>query len=224
MRTPIVGAILLLIVSAGARGQDKGDSALASLRRKTRAELVECFSTLDSCGAQSNWDIADALGTKANKAFLLSEFRGRKDPDQRLGIIYSLYRIDDTEIAAFFKKLVAERFDDGEELYYPLNYLAKRCDGEALGVLSGGGKGGYPGYPGCLQWSTTVKLFGQCRYRPAIPYLIDSIDAACMNIGIEAVESLKKMFPGSPNFEPYSLREIQQYFEHRAASESNPKK
>jgi hypothetical protein len=119
--------------------------------------------------------------------------------------------------------LVAQRFDDGEELYYPLNYLAKRCDSAALGALSGNSKGGYKGYPGCMQWATTVELFGKCKYKPSIPYLINSITAACMNIGIAAVTDLKNFYPGSPDFQNYSPEQIQQYFQRRVEKESRPK-
>jgi hypothetical protein len=222
MRNAGIGVLLLLLVTWGAAAQRRGGSKSANLRQKTRSELVECFSAADNCGAQNPWEIADALGKPKNESFLLSAFPRRKNADQRLGIIHSLYRINDPEVAAFFKKLVRERFDDGEELYYPLNYLAKRCDPEALRELSGNGRVAYKGYPGCLQWATTVKLFGQCNYRPAIPFLIGSINAACMNIGIAAVESLEKMYPRSPSFDKYSIDEIQRYFERRAASESNP--
>jgi len=166
------------------------------------------------------WEVADALGKVENRDFLFAQFQTTKNADERLGIEYALYRIDDPEVAAFFKQLVTDAYDDGELLYYPLNYLAKRCDADALRVLSGDGKGSYKGYPGCLQWSKTVELFGECNYRPAVPYLINSIQAACMNIGIAAVEDLRKMYPGSPDFEDYSLGEIEQYFRERAATGS----
>jgi hypothetical protein len=70
-----------------------------------------------------------------------------------------------------------------------------------------------------MQWGTIVELFGKCNYRPAIPYLISSVNAACLNIGIAAVEDLRKIYPGSPNFKDYSPEQIEQYFRHRAAGE-----
>jgi len=220
----LVFPVVLGFLSATAQGQTVNASKPVDLKSKSCTELIQCFSSPDWCGADSRWDIADVLGKRENKAFLLSEYRERRDEAQRLGIIYALYRINDPEVAAFFKRLVAERFDDGEELYYPLNYLAKRCDTNALRILSGDGHGGYKGYPGCMQWGTTVELFGKCKYRPAIPYVIDSINAACMNIGIAAVEDLRKMYRGSPDFKHYSLEGIEQYFRHRAAAEFTEKR
>lgn len=184
------------------------------LSGKTRAELIQCFADRNLCGAESKWDVADLLGKTGYKEFLLSEFELTRNAEEKSGIIYALYKIDDPAVAAFFKRLVKESFDDGESLYYPLNYLAKRCDNGALRILSGNGRGHYPGYPGCLQWSTTVELFGKCRYRPAAPYLIDSLDAACLNIGVAADDSLRAIFPSSPTFD--SAPKEQAYFRRRA--------
>ena len=208
--------LLLLNIFASAQETPSSNLPLAD---KTPKQLLQCFSDLQNmCGAGDRWEIADVLGHQENKPFLLSEFWKTRNEERRLGIIYSLYRINDPEVAAFFRRLVSRRFDDGESLYYPLNYLAKLCDPAALSILSGGGKGGYEGYPGCLQWSTTVKLFGKCKYRKAIPFLIDSLTAACMNIGDAADGSLRQLFPGAPQF--HSAEEAQKYYRRRAAAKS----
>jgi hypothetical protein len=211
--------VMLLATAATGMAQQSPSADASVLSNKSRSELLDSLSDVERCGEPCRWDIADILGKPKNKAFLLSEFQRRKDEDQQLGIIYSLYRVNDPDIATFFKRLVGDGYDDGEDLYYPLNYLAKRCDPDALWVLSGNGKGGYTGYPGCLQWGKTVELFGKCKYRPAIPYLIASVQAACMNIGIAAVEELQMMYPGTPDLKDYSLAEIEKYFRRRAASE-----
>lgn len=124
-------------------------------------------------------------------------------------------------MVAFYKHLIAEKYDDGEYPYYPLNYLAKRCNKHALWVLRGGGEGGYKGRPYCLQWATTVELFGKCEYRPAVPMLINSLNYACMNVGAAADDSLHKLFPDSPEFN--TIKATVEYFQHRAAAESKSK-
>jgi hypothetical protein len=43
-----------------------------------------------------------------------------------------------------------------------------------------------------------------------------------MNIGIAAVEDLRKMYPGSPSFKNSSLDQIEAYFRKRAATEFTP--
>jgi hypothetical protein len=215
--TPLLWNLLLLFAPL-VMAQETPQPA-APAQGNHRETLLHRLSDVKSCGDECRWQVADALGKPENKTFLLTAFRNANTSEEKLGISYALYRIDDPQIEAFFKRLIAEGYDDGEGLYYPLNYLAKRCDPDALRVLSGNGKGGYKGYPGCLQWGKTVELFGKCKYRPAIPYLIESVEAACMNIGIAAVEDLQTMYPGSPDFSEYSLEQIENYFRRRAASE-----
>jgi len=53
------------------------------------------------------------------------------------------------------------------------------------------------GYPiGCMWWQDTVKAFGDCNYRPAIPYLIEALSTAGINIDKNASKALKKFLPG----------------------------
>lgn len=214
---------LILVLAASVMAQQPSRATIVPSNEDHRSQLLRRLSDARECGEECRWKIADVLGKMKNKAFLLTAFRTANNSDEKLGIIYALYRINDPEVEAFFKQLITEKYDDGEELYYPLNYLAKRCDTDALRVLSGNGKGGYKGYPGCEQWGTTVELFGKCKYKTAIPYLVDSVQAACMNIGIAAVEDLRKMYPGSPNFKHYSPQQIEQYFRDIVAAESAAK-
>src|SRR5262245_47807468 len=112
----------VLLLAAAATGMAQSPSADAiTLSGKSPSELLDTLSDVERCGETCRWDIADILGKPKNKAFLLAEFQKRKDKDQQLGIIYSLYRVNDPDIAIFFKRLVSEHYDDGEELYYPLN-------------------------------------------------------------------------------------------------------
>jgi hypothetical protein len=217
----MAAAAAVLLASLAVAAQSPNNSP-ATLAADPRERLLDKLSNVAECGQDCRWKIADVLGKPKNKTFLLSEFQKSTNQEQRLGIIYALYRLKGHDVAGFFRGLVREKYDDGEELYYPLNYLAKQCDRDALRVLSGDGHGGDRGYPGCMQWGTTVEVFGKCMYRPAIPYLISSIHAACLNIGIAAVEDLRKLYPGSPSFKNYSLDQIERYFRQRATAEFPP--
>src|SRR5215469_4428590 len=213
-RTALVSLLLLSMFGSA----QNSSSPRSSLADKTPKQLLRCLTKVtNTCGAEDPWEIAEALGNQRNKRFLLSEFWKTRNEERRLGIIYSLYYINSPDVATFFRRLVRRGFDDGEELYYPLNYLAKLCDPGALNILSGGGKGGYEGYPGCLQWSVTMTLFGKCKYREAIPFLIDSLSAACMNIGDAADESLHQLFPDAPHFN--SAEKAQSYYRRKGARE-----
>jgi hypothetical protein len=104
---------------------------------------------------------------------------------------------------------------DGEDFYWPANYLAKKCDPLGLKELSTGRHRNQ----GCMQYQSTVQLFGKCKYRPAIPYLVDSaIYDFCGNITDEATDDLHTLFPQSPDdFD--KLEDAQKYYCDRAKQE-----
>jgi hypothetical protein len=96
-----------------------------------------------------------------------------------------------------------------------VNYLAKVGDSEALKELS---TGRYRNQ-GCLQYQTSVALFGKWKYRPAIPYLVETAAYDfCGNITDAAEESLRVLYPDSPkHFD--SLEGMRHYFCGRARKE-----
>ena len=110
------------------------------------------------------------------------------------------------------KKVLAAGHGDEGDLYWPANYLAKRCDPSGLKWLST--RQGRP--EGCMQFSSTVALFGKCHYRPAIPYLIaNSLDDACLNIVDAAEMDLRAMYPHSPT-DFRSIETMRKYYCRRA--------
>ena len=72
---------------------------------------------------------------------------------------------------------------------------------------------------GSLQYETSVELFGKCRFRPAIPYLVDTaVHDASLNIVGAADHSLHALYPDGPkDFD--KLDEMQRYFCGRAKQE-----
>jgi hypothetical protein len=113
------------------------------------------------------------------------------------------------------RRILTERIEDGEDRYWPINYLAKKCDSAALKELSTG----HYRNQGSLQYQTSVELFGKCKYRSSIPYLVDTaIYDLSFNIVGAAQDSLRALYPDSPkDFE--ELEEMQQYFCERAKRE-----
>jgi hypothetical protein len=130
----------------------------------------------------------------------------------RGSIEHVAYHFDTPEVTAFMQRVLAERIEDGEDLYWPVNYLAKKCDQAALKELA---TGRYRGQ-GCMQYETSVRLFGSCRYRPAIPYLVDTaVYDACLNITESADFSLHQLYRDAPSDFP-KLEQMQKYFCDRA--------
>jgi len=79
-----------------------------------------------------------------------------------------------------------------EPTYFALKYFALACDSKALGILNRN----YFKYPGSsMEWATIVRSFGDCRYKPAVPNLVGSVNAALINLGYASHLSLLAMYP-----------------------------
>jgi len=182
-------------------------------------QLVACFDNWRICGIgegqASGWPISDELIRRGNPHELLVRYW--KEPNWliRNGIEHVAYHFDTPEVTAFMQRVLIERKEDGEDFYWPANYLAKKCDPLGLKELSTGRHRNQ----GCMQYQSTVQLFGKCNYRPAIPYLVDSaLYDFCGNITDEAIDDLRTLFPQSPDdFD--KLEDAQKYYCRRAKHE-----
>jgi hypothetical protein len=81
--------------------------------------------------------------------------------------------------------------------YFPLQYLAQRCDRDALRELNRPANfaGSYP--VACMQWQYTLSAFGKCGYKAAVAHLAISLEAACLNSVDAAQRSLRRLLPQS---------------------------
>jgi hypothetical protein len=162
--------------------------------------LLACFADWHLCGIKeadpNGTPISDEIARRGNPAPLLDRYWTEPDPAIRAGIEHVAYHFDTPQILAFMQAAFAKRLDDGEGLYFPANYLAKRrCDPEALQLLSSGRSR----RQGCLQFQSTVDVLGKCKYRPAIPYLVDSaLSDLCSDIVDSAAKDLREMYPDGP--------------------------
>ncbi len=185
--------------------------AQTPLSKMSTQKLLSCFADASICGA-GEWVIADALAKRDELPFLIGEYWRENNPEIRNGIEKVAYRKKSSVATRFMEKILATHMDDGEDLYYPINYLAKRCDPNALAQLATGRFR----FEGSLQYQTSVELFGRCGYKPAIPYLVDTaLQDASFNIVAAADDSLRRLFPGTPKqFE--HLETMQKYYCNRA--------
>lgn len=162
-------------------------------------DLLSCFVDWHICGthesAQTGMPISDELARRGNPNALIDSYRYEQNPARRAAIEHVAYHFDTPQVEAFMREVLTRKLDDGEGWYYPANYLAKRCDPEALKLLS---SHKYRA-EGCLQFESTVEAFGKCKYRPAIPYLVNSaLTDICGNIGEAALNDLQIFYPESP--------------------------
>ena len=82
--------------------------------------------------------------------------------------------------------------------YFPLQYLALRCDQDALRELNR--PANFAGsYPVACTCSGNIRSLpsGKCGYKDAIAHLVISLDAACVNNIDAAQHSLRQLLPHS---------------------------
>jgi len=197
---------------------DISDEFKRRLPQFSTKRLLACFDDWRICGLgeglAAGWPISDELARRGKLQELLDHYWKVDKGAIRDGIEHVAYHVDSPQVTAFMKRAMAAHPKDGED-YWPVNYLSKKCDLPALKQLSGGRYR----HQGCIQYSTSVELFGKCQYRPAIPYLIqDATNDICFNIVESAENSLRALYPGSPKrFE--TVEDMQQYFARRAQHE-----
>jgi hypothetical protein len=138
--------------------------------------------------------VCHELVARREVGFLLASLNGSTNEEVRTHLISSvLYQIDDRRIYDTFAQLLTENEDEDD--YFIASYLAKRGYTAALSTLNRH----YYQYPvSSWQWSYTVLLFGKFKYMPATTNLVESLDAASLNVSAAACNALQKIYPDSP--------------------------
>lgn len=184
------------------------------IKKFSIAQLIACFGTPGECGDNDTWAIADEFARRKYLAPLLQRYWKEPKFTIRVGIEYVAYRFNTPEVTLFMRRVVKEKIDDGEDRYYPINYLAKQCDRAALKDLS---TGRFRGQMSGQQYAASLELFGKCQYRPAIAHLVAELDDFSLNAVIGASDSLDALYPDHPKFE--ALKDVQKYYCARARKE-----
>jgi hypothetical protein len=128
-------------------------TSVASLDKLSTERLLDCFEDRQVCGA-GDWDIADILDKRDILNSLMAKYWGEPNTRIRSGIEKVAYRHDSALVEHFMRKIRAYQMDDGEGLYYPTNYLAKKCDSQALKEIASGRFRSQ----GSLQYETSIQL------------------------------------------------------------------
>jgi len=170
----------------------------------TLRQSDKCLNTL-ACS-----DLRDAAYTAAKShqvAFVTNAYT-RANSDQRQAMIIGVEWADANHRSNEFEPLIRsflatvtekDRYEDGN--WNALQYLADRCDRIALHSLMLGGatrnSESLMKFPiSSAEWAATLASFGKCNYRPARDVLTYSLNAASLNAGGAAYDSLQKLYPG----------------------------
>lgn len=181
-------------------------------------ELVRCYSDWHICGDSEPWTISDILRKRGQTTAVIRQYGSTTDPSIRDGLETLAYHSSSPVAAEYMRTSFTQRLDDGEHLYWPAMYLAKHCDTDALRYLDPGPNSQSIAdnfSVSSAQFAETAELFGRCRYRPSIPYLVTiAMHAASLNLVDGADKSLRRFYPHSPKSN--SLEAEQRYFCERA--------
>ncbi len=194
------------------------DELAKRLGEYTTDQILSCYDDWKICGVEESrstgWPISDFLAGRGDPHDLIMRYWKEQKWIIRNGIERVAYHFDTPEVTAFMQKVVRKQVYDGEDLYWPANYLAKKCDPLGLSWLrTGRGRN-----QGGLQYETTLELFGKCHYRQAIPLLVEALYDFSGNVILGAENSLDALYTDHPE-KLDTLDDIEKYYCGRAKQE-----
>jgi hypothetical protein len=196
--------ILVGACSAQSPGPPTGDELDARIKPLSDQQLIDCLKEkpkscpLEGLYLDRAW-IRGELGDRHHPDLLIAAY-GKATPEDRSDLVEALWEIDDPKVLTFMRSIAFRDLDRGQdsfETFFPLDYLARRCDQHALARLNRRVNFDKSFPMGCIYFAPTVAAFGRCNYRAAAPNLVLALNAACLNITGAAEEGLQKFFPGS---------------------------
>jgi hypothetical protein len=194
----ILLAILVSLIGVACRTSQPSDAARIHAQKSSELvawlnweQLPEDLKDRDPFFLEAT---CNELVARREVNFLLASLNTSNNEEVRKLLVSSvLYHIDDRRIYDAFTQRLNDKED--EESYYVANYLAKQGNTAALATLNNH----YFQYPvSSWQWSYTVELFGKYKFMPATTNLVESLNAAFLNLSAAACNALQEIFPDSP--------------------------
>jgi hypothetical protein len=218
---PILQVILILLLSSCTPSTDKPITSHIVTLQEDSTKLIQLLSVKYDKLPQDLQDKEDAYATICRQLLLRREvdllvtaFTTSKDSFVRYYLAAMvLFQIDDQRIEKAFEVSL----DEGGDLdsYFAAQYVAERGNLKALEILN---RHYFQYGISSWQWSYSIALFGKYGFRKAIPNLVDSLDAASLNVVDAAFDSLQALYPDSPR-QFNSLGAAQKYYKGRMESE-----
>jgi|SRR5580704_5140263 hypothetical protein len=173
-----------------------------ALKHMTDQQLVECLRDKPSNCPIPDQDrvldwIAGTLGQRKHPDLLISAYSSA-DQRQRYYLVRALSMINKPKVTEFMRSIAFENLPEGQDnddVFFPLDYLARHCDQRALARLNRRVNFDKSFPMGCIYFAPTVESFAHCNYRAAAPNLVLALNAACVNIIDAAEDGLHKFFP-----------------------------
>ncbi len=186
----------LILLTAIAFAQVAGTTSLST------AELRKCLIQR-SC--QTARDAAYQLARRQDFEFLLRAYK-TAEATKKAYIVEAIYGADlgheNLAVVSFMRRVA---FDAGSKerlsdtTWYALQFLAEKCNEQALALLrSHGGNAdkGYDYHVACSDWAESLKVLGKCRYAAGREVLVNSLNSSCLDVMQAAGDSLDTLYPG----------------------------
>jgi hypothetical protein len=194
----IILGILVGIVAIGCRTNQTPDAARIHIQ--TSSNLVVWLdpermpADVRDQDVSFFWAICDELVARREVDLLLAALNASKSDFAREWLVKDvLYRIDDRRVYDAFAQRLGDKED--AESYYVALYLAERGNTTALATLN---RHDFQYSVSSFEWAGAVETFGKFRYMPAASNLVESLDAASLNVSAAACDALQEIFPDSP--------------------------
>lgn len=221
-RTVLLPVVLTLGIAArlGAGSEAPGledlERCSSPLERCSGDEILDMLALVGGVGiygldlSATDADLRATIVRRVGLERLVEALRGTQDESLMAGIVEVLHETDDPEVAKVFAARHAEGV--GAASYRMTVYLARRGDRGALRLLA----------ENHWRWGVSsheraygVPVFGEQLYYAATPQLIESLDAASLNLSGAAAETLDVLYPGAGPEDVASPAAARRYFTGR---------
>jgi hypothetical protein len=165
-------AVLVFLSPCLAQSAPTYDEVQAKIHPLTDEQLIDCLKLESTTCPLNDRDfpmIEGELGDRKHPDLLIAAYE-KANEDDRYFLVQALYQIDDPKVLTFMRSIAFEHLGRGMDdsgTFFPLDYLAQRCDQRALDRLNR--HVNFKRYTpmACLYWAGTVRSFGRCNYRAA---------------------------------------------------------
>jgi hypothetical protein len=202
-------------------------SCMAMLTGTVSGDACSC-SRLEACGETSLMEllstremnrtfpdicpdeVREAIARRVHLDTLLARIATTTDESQRADLVDVASHRTEAIVAVAFRRVLSRT--PTKSACGIAVYLARRGDQKALDIL----RENYWKCPvSSWEWSYVVPVFADQHYYPATDALIDSLDAASLNLVMAAMETLQRLYPGGPA-EFGSPKQAMKYFRGRS--------
>jgi len=221
MKRPAAALLVVFLCLCSGRSLVAQNSK-SDLKSLSTESILDCLSHEGKC-SQDSYELRDELLRRRPVFATISAYkRAPQTTDGALlhdlikELLYFMARDrHDVRIDKFMRRELNESTEHGS--YYNALYLAHEGDLKSLAILN---KNCWKYGISSAEWADALDEFGRNRYRPAIPCLVESANAASLNAADAAYRSLLKFYPDAPKDLP-SPEAAEQYFKSRYAKDGH---